>query len=228
MKKRTLYLIIIGFITIGCIIGGTIVYTNRTIYDKKYDFNNTISFSELDDFDSISIDGNIMELSFESCDNNYEGELSVHYNKEKLEPNIYVKDNTLFINQNISGNLSGNNHCIVRIVIPENLYLNSSKIKVNVGEIEINNLNSKEIDVQTNVGEIDVEDSYFNYIFCKTNVGEINIEPKKSLDEYDLTLESNVGRINVVDEHFKGSYNKKGNSSKYIKAKTNVGEINIL
>lgn len=227
MKKRTLYLIVIGVITVASIIFGTILHKNNYIHDEEYDFNNTISFSELADFDSIEINGNIMELNIESDSDYYTGEISIHYNKAKLEPDVYVKDSKLIINQKIPGNLHGNNNCIVDIFIPESLKLENTSIETNIGEIDISDIKTNNLKVETNIGEIDISNVDFQKAETTNNIGEIKIEAIYPLDEYTIGLSTNVGEVNVGSTKVKKSFNHKGSTSKIIKASSNVGELSI-
>lgn len=227
MKKRNLYLFIISTITIACIIAGTYIHFNRNFNDKEIDFNSVIYFDELDDFHSISIDANILAITVEQTADSI-GEIKVHYNKERLKPSIYVKDSKLYIEQNIPGNLNGNNNCYVKIFIPKTMKLKDTYMKVNVGELIINNISSESFNIKTNVGEINLNKANFQKFEGKSNVGEIKITTTNNLDDYNMNVESNVGEISIKSRNFKNKYNQKGYSDKFIKAKTNVGEVVIF
>ena len=78
-----------------------------------------------------------------------------------------------------------------------------------------------------NVGEIDVRNVDFTEINCNTNVGEISINPVSKLNEYDINASTDVGEIRINGRNYKKRYNSSGNGHKKIKANTNVGEINV-
>jgi hypothetical protein len=78
-----------------------------------------------------------------------------------------------------------------------------------------------------NVGEIDVRNIDFEDIRCNNNVGEISINPVADIDEYDISASTDVGEVRVDGHNYKKSYNSRGNGKRKIKLDNNVGEINI-
>lgn len=227
MNKKTLYIITISIITFICIICGTAIHTKKIFNNNSSDYNKTISFSELENFDSISIDGKLIEISIESSSENNDGTIYIYYNKKDLAPKVSVKDSTLIIEQNSSHNFMGINHCNIKISIPDDYKLKKSDIKLNVGTINISNLFSDDLQIKTNVGEIDISNCNFLSFYGKSNIGEIDIQTVNPVEDYELNLETNLGEINVGNDNHSKNYNQKGNSSKSIIAKSNIGEISI-
>ena len=242
--KKTIFLIILGLLTVGCIFYGTKRHFGNHVKlfdhglinielgdtddsdtdrsdNKRNDFSQT-----LQSFSSIRIDTSVMEIILEEGS---EFKAEGFYTKYWLEPTISVENNKLEIKQTKKkpSVTNGNQNCKVIVTLPAGTNLNFIDINSNVGEIQIRDIDAEKIDIDLNVGEIGVRNSAFEKLDIDNNVGEVNVRSKNKLDDYDISLATDVGQVNVNGRSHKRSYSQSGKGSKKIKVNTNVGEINI-
>lgn len=249
--KKTVLLIILGAITVFCIIIGTIrnvgkgfnFFNNPVIHlgddDPEVNFKwewhsdndgnkeNNYSISQsLDKFSAIRIDGSIMEIRVEEGDRFY---FDSTFTRDWLRPKISVENETLVVKQGRQkiGFKGGNNNCRVVITVPSGTKFSDIVIDSNVGDIKLRNLFTERIDIQTNVGEVSVRDVSFDKLEVNSNVGEISIAPVYSIDEYSISASTDVGEVRVDGKKYKRNYNSSGSTGKRIKLSANVGEVNI-
>ena len=232
--KRTILFVVLGIITVCCIIYGSaknLGFANSfTAREKSYDYDKQGSREInqiLESFSEIQIHTNIMSLTIEEGP---EFKIDGTFSKESLRPQVSVKNGLLQISQNSPqrGFGSGNHNCKVVITIPSGTNLSNIDINAGVGDIRLRDLTVNDIDIDLSVGAIDVRKVQLNNIECDNNVGEISIEPAADLSEYNMDLSTDVGEVRVDGVSYRKSYNcRQSGSSKKIKADTNVGEINI-
>ena len=94
--KKTVFLIILGVITIGCICWGTIRHVGGYDVARNSGKDKTIN-QTLESFSSINIDAGAMAIVIEEGS---EFKIEGHVNKEYLIPEISVKNGSLTITQN--------------------------------------------------------------------------------------------------------------------------------
>ena len=249
--KKTVLLIILGVVTVFCVIFGTIrnvgkgfnLFNNPVIHlgddDPEVNFKwewhsdndgnkeNNYSISQsLDKFSAIRIDGSIMEIRVEEGDRFY---FDSTFTRDWLRPKISVENETLVVKQgrHKSGFKGGNNNCRVVITVPSGTKFSDIVIDSNVGDIRLRGLTAEKIDIQTNVGEVSVRDVSFDKLEVNSNVGEISIAPVYSIDEYSISASTDVGEVRVDGKKYKRNYNASGSTGKRIKLSANVGEVNI-
>ena len=250
--KKTVLLIILGAITVFCIIIGTIrnvgkgfnLFNNPVIHlgddDPEVNFkwewhsdndgNKEAKYSinqSMDKFSAIRIDGSVMEIRVEEGDKFY---FDSTFTRDWLRPKVSVENDTLVIKQGRQKNgfKGGNNNCRVVITVPSGTKFSDIVIDSNVGDIRLRGLTAEKIDIQTNVGEVSVRDVSFDKLEVDSNVGEISIDPVNKLDEYTISASTDVGEVRVDGKKYKRNYNSNGSTSKRIKLSANVGEINIM
>jgi len=238
--KKTIFLIILGVVTVGCIIYGTVYHIGggfRNLsrgsglsfhfdYDKDEEINDEHNLNQkLEAFSRIKIDTSILDIRIQEGEDFY---ISSSWNREWLRPEFSVDNGELVVYQH-SGkkNKAGSNTCRVTISVPAATKLERLKIDSNVGEIKIRNIDAEDISIDTNVGEISLRDVIFDNVTIDSNVGEVNLETGASLKEYAISLSTDVGDVHYDGNRYKHSYNQSGNSNKSIKINTNVGEINV-
>lgn len=234
MKKTTL-IIILGVLTICCIIlgsikhlGGTFKKSKVTEYSRDFDYEEKDSFSQkLEAFSAIKMSCSIAEIKIEEGDN---FKIESQYNKEILKPTFSVKDGKLEVFQKENrGNsfLGGNHNCKILITLPAKVKLDDININSNIGDVRLREFTAERIKVNLNIGEVSVRNLDFENIEINNNIGEISIDPTGSLEDYDISINSDIGEVNVNGKRYRHNYTKKSASKKSIKANTNIGEIRI-
>lgn len=244
--KKTVFLIALGVVTIGCICWGTIRHTGGYDGMSKSE-NDKIIDQKLESFSSISIDAGTMTLIIEEGP---EFKIKGNVNREYLIPEISVNDGKLKITQNRkkprfrtgyensrvvieipSGNKlrsidvdTGAGDLIIRDVSAEDL-----DFDINIGKITIDNVSFTTLRIDNNIGEVNLKpESDFNRVEINNNVGEISIYPiKESIEEYSVSLSTDVGDVEINGQHYKNTYNASGTTNKKITVNTNVGAIRV-
>ena len=241
MKKNTL-IIILGVITIFCIIFGSVKHIGGGIkafrewgIDKdddwedsgKTDSETTSSFNQnLEAFSEIKINTGIAEVKIEEG-NQYTIEST--FSKSWLKPSVSVKNGTLEVSQQRKKGptLGGNHVCRITVKVPSGTKLDEIKINSNVGDLKLREISAQKIDLNLNVGEVTVRRVDFSNLDVNNNVGEIDIDPLDDINNYDISIGTDVGDVSVDGRSYKRNYTSKGNGKKKIKAQTNVGEVRI-
>lgn len=225
--KKTYILIIVGLITIGCIIFGSYRHLGFRRMEKGSDneFTTTGESSlSLQDFSSIKIDTHVTAIRIQEGDTFH---IKSTYNRESLKPNCEVTDGRLNISQKYYQKSPFYQACKLYITVPSDTKLASIEIDSDVGDVEIRNLAGDKCKIDLNVGKIELSKSNFDEILVDNNVGEISISMNNDLSEYSLDLSTDVGEISVADNSYKQQYKSKANSSKRIVVDNNVGEIRV-
>ena len=210
---------------------GDVWYDWEDDFDERYDNNDDFSvknepdsITELDAFSKLKINAKVSGISVKTGD---KFSYYCKYNKKILKPTVRNKNGTLEIIQNGTKSNNGNLNCYIEVTVPRYTKLDDVDIKINVGEINIENFDCINCDLKNNVGEIDVSNINFDTIYIENNVGEISINTISSIEEYDINLNTNIGEINVCGKNYRHDFSQKGSKSKRIHAKTNIGEINL-
>ena len=241
--KKTVLLIILGVLTVGCIIFGTVKHVGggfRNLKNSGFffdwddedeydsDYTGKLEISEnLKSFSSIKMDVHVMEIIIEEGS---DFKIESSFNKERIKPVYSVEGGVLEIKQantRVKGFSNGNFRCRVVITVPKGSSLKNITIDSNVGDIKLRDLEADKIDLTVNVGEIDVRKVDFEDLSCDTNVGEIEVNLNDSVENYNISAATDVGQVEVDGHSYKRSYNSRGSGSKNITLSGNVGEINI-
>lgn len=248
--KKTIFLIILGVVTIGCIIYGTVYHIGGGLKNLKrsgfivtddgkdggfsfhFDFDDDEETNDehnlnqkLQAFSKIKIDSAIMEIRIEEGNDFY---ISSNWNRDWLRPELSVNNGVLNVIQKSNRkNKAGTNNCRVTITVPADTKLGDININSNVGEIKLRSLDADDIGINLNVGEISLRDVNFENVTIDNNVGEVSVDTDANLDDYDISLSTDVGQVNYNGRSYKRSYNQNGSGKNRIKINTNVGEINV-
>ncbi len=248
--KKTIFLIILGVVTVGCIIYGTVYHIGGGFKNLKrsgfivtddgkdggfslhFDFDTDEETNDehnlnqkLQAFSKIKIDSAIMEIRIEEGNDFY---ISSNWNRDWLRPEVSVNNGVLNVIQKSNRkNKAGTNNCRVTITVPADTKLGDIDIDSNVGEIKLRKLEAEDVSINLNVGEISLRDMNFENVTIDNNVGEVSVDTDASLDDYDISLATDVGQVNYIGRSYKRSYNQNGSGKNRIKINTNVGEINV-
>lgn len=248
--KKTIFLIILGVVTIGCIIYGTLYHIGGGLKNLKrsgfivtddgkdggfsfhFDFEDDEETNDehnlnqkLQAFSKIKIDSAIMEIRIEEGKDFY---ISSNWNREWLRPELSVNNGVLNVIQKSNRkNKAGTNNCRVTVTVPADTKLGDIDIDSNIGEIKLRKLEAENVSINLNVGEISLRDVNFENVTIDNNVGEVSVDTDANLDDYDISLSTDVGQVNYNGRSYKRSYNQNGSGKNRIKINTNVGEINV-
>ena len=246
--KKTAYLTTLAIITVACIILGSVYHIGGWVgfgigtffdfisFDDDYKDSgsrwNRVTYSEnIDTFDKIEIDTSVMDITIKEGDNCHLEYDCVEY----MEPDFSVKNDVFKLKQPSKPHWGRNNKCKMTLTIPSGTGLSITDIVSDVGDININNTESRNISIESDVGDINIESCTFETSEIEGDVGNIDIK-KSSLGKSDI--ETNTGEITIKDCEFKDIevYNDIGNvdlntsyhiSNYDIELTTDLGSINF-
>lgn len=163
---------------------------NGNVETQNYDFTNekvtdiTIDMSETD--------VNIKYGSKFTVDAKY---------PEKYAPTVELKNGKLTIVQRDSVKTAASvDGFKLDIEIPENTNLDSLKIEVSAGNIDIKDAQVKEFTIEANAGDIDIKGVAADKVELEANAGDIDINNIKA-DK--VTISANAGDINLMESTVK-------------------------
>lgn len=209
MSKR-IYLSIIYFITLICIIIGVLgnvfnisPFTRITMASSGKYIENSSTYDNVSD---ISIDMNLGSVEIKKG-----SKLEVIYTgAEKFKPAVSVSGNSLNIEQHVKVHLMTNiknSDCTLTITIPDNVSLNSIQADLNMGDIKLTNCNSDVLNLSVDMGSLKISGM--------------------DIDKYSANLSVDLGDIKVNDSTYSHSYTNNAGSGKSINADVNMGDIKI-
>lgn len=243
--KKSIYLLAITVVTVICVVWGTAMHTGGHYYEifhfgvEAEEYTNSY---ELEAFDTISADVDVMELEIK------EGtEFGLQYDcTEDLIPEYSVVDGKLTIKQRQKKNfLFGTHRCSVAVIIPSGTSLKSIDIKSDVGDVTLNRITVDICNGETSVGDFTVEngdiremvwssdtgdikvlDSTFTNLDLTSNVGDVKIESRQKLTDYNFDLETDVGEVKLNGEKY-GRKCKVHGESGSITVRADVGDVKV-
>lgn len=244
--KKSIYLIAIALITIGCIIAGTMIHYGDGDWSGSRKWNGRGRESELvvlDSFDKMIVDTEVADVIIK------EGtEYSIQYRYTKrLEPQYKVEQGTLYLEQEKKDRFwpGIGERCTIWVTVPEGTELATFQLNSDVGETDIEGLTIQEFNVNTDVGDltatqvviengiietdtgdVTVMDCSFQNLDVQGDVGDIEIESRDDLSNYEFDVETDVGEIEINDEEYGRKYKQKGDAGRLVVRKS-VGDIEI-
>lgn len=222
--KKTIYLTILSLVTVFCIIIGSIYHISGWVGfglgsifnfisddgDNSSSRRNQITYSEdIDTFNKIKIDTDAMNINIKEG-NAYHLEYDC---LESRKPQFKISGGTLDIQQpSARGWLRNhfNYKCNMTITVPSGTVLDGTDITTDVGNININNTECKDLTIESDVGNIEIKSCTFGYSEIESDVGDIEIS---SSDIGKTNIETDTGNINISTCEFKDMdiYNDVGN-----------------
>lgn len=177
MSKR-IYLSIIYFITLICIIIGVLgnvfnisPFTRITMASSGKYIENSSTYDNVSD---ISIDMNLGSVEIKKGT-----KLEVIYTgAEKFKPAVSVSGTSLNIEQHVKVHLMTNiknSDCTLTITIPDNVSLNSIQADLNMGDMSVNDINASSADFSVDMGSLKIADSAVKNLTADVNMGDIKI-----------------------------------------------------
>jgi len=104
---------------------------------------------------------------------------------------------------------------------------NDSSIKMDAGNIDVKNCDLGSASIECNAGSIGVDDTAFTSLDAESNMGNVDIDCMEDKDSYSISAKTDLGEIRV-DGHKEGrNYKNAVEDGIPIKAKTNMGNVEI-
>ncbi len=239
--KKNIYLLIITLITIGCIIVGGIIHLgNGQLFGLN--LGDTIESEEtLSAFDSLHITGDVMGVSIVRGDDyeiKYEG-------TENLMPKYEITDGELAVVQKGKKTGFGNFKCSVTITIPEDASLQSFYADIDVGDINVTDMEivtltgesdvgdlnftkitSQDVTITCDTGDIELSDCTFENLDINADVGNVDVKSAKDLSDYSFELSCDVGKVTINGDKESKNYESEGSEGS-VTISADVGDVDI-
>lgn len=195
--KKGIWMTVLTIITVCCVVGGTFHYYGIFGFWDGFRFGAdrmSNADSDLDAFDAIRVDADMMDLSIETGEHFH---LSSQYT-DTLKLEYEVKDGILNVKEkNPKRALWGgrrSEQCSMTLTVPEGTELNLMDIKIAMGNIGAEGITSKDCDALTNMGNCIFKRCNFDEADIDTNMGEITIK-----DTYlgEAEVDNDMGAIKI-------------------------------
>ena len=252
-KKKSsfgnIYLVVLGFITVICVVVGLSINANGFGNDNGPKKDGSI---EIGEFSELKVDLDVTSVVIEKGSN-----WDIRYEKvpEKIIPKVENKDGKLIVTQkktkfHFSFFGFGNKGGKVYITIPENanvssvealvdtgsctvedLLLGNVKIDVDTGSVKVDKVVADKLEVGTDTGSVKIENSSFYETIVDSDTGSTSID---GLEGTKLKVTEDTGAIKVLDsvveeifaEADTGSV-KVDSAFKSIDASTDTGSVKV-
>lgn len=240
--KRTIYLAVITLITIGCVLFGVYRFTNGNFVFSIGNANySTEESATLEAFERISVDAAVMDLIVK------EGtDYSLDYHAtENLVMSYHVENGKLIISQKKKGSMNGINNAVMTLTVPAETQLERMDIKVDVGDVNVMDLDIVNMDVDLDVGDttierttlekgvidgdtgdVELKDSSFVNLDISSDVGDVKVHSSIDISGYSYDLKTDVGEVEVGAAEYGKKYFKDGEMGK-IFIHGDVGDITV-
>lgn len=236
--KKTTYLVIISVITIVCVIAGSIKNLGgiklgwgfpwgfpwglsdsdnvKVTSIKTDDGNVTADTISLDEFDSVKLDLDIMDVKISEGD-----EASIHYecSDSRFVPVINCENGVLTAKQKkvkLNFNTKGIK-CKMVLTIPRGKKLKDIDVNDSVGDVKSENITGDVFNASLSTGDLKIAAGSFDEINISSSTGDIKLN---DCNLGNATISGNTGDIELEDCVFDDA---KGNMS----ISTNTGDVKI-
>lgn len=108
--------------------------------------------------------------------------------------------------------------------------LEKFKADVGAGELELEEVETREIDLSANVGQITADQITADLIDINCGIGSIEAEAVGTEQDYNYEVKCDVGDVTIGDSSFSGLGNKRkieNNAGKEIRVECNIGEVEV-
>lgn len=216
-KIKNIYLIILTVLTVFCVLFGLLYHVSHWfseyIFDDFFHFSNeenTTVDEELPEFDKIVIEAKFGDLEI-SYGDGYAVQMEY---PSKYMPDCSVEDNTLHITQSPSLKLSWNNHWSsdITLVIPRGVTLQSADIKMDLGNIELNEIAVETLSISADMGNVELDDCTIQTCTIEADMGNVELS--------DCTVENGTYDADMGNIELEGNFVQ-------ITAECNMGAITV-
>lgn len=181
---------------------------------------------ELDSFDKIDLDLDVIEIHLEQGDNfsiKYEG-------SEKLEPKYSVDGGVLKVRCKKRVTLGFSmvtSESGITITVPKDTKLSDVDLSVDTGEIEVNDCNIDKMEVDTDTGSVDIKNTSVNNLNGNVDTGDITVSILGNADSYNYDLKTDTGDVVLNDIESDDGISKDNGSDKNIKLSSDTGDVKL-
>lgn len=248
--KKIIYLCVLGIITAGCVIGGSIYRISSFLRSREgenggFKDRAVEQAEETERFTAVEADMEYSGLYIS------EGEkFSVAFEgQERYLPEWKVEDGILKIRQNgrryhwNTGKTS-----LLYVTVPKESSLEYAKLDLNVGDVRISDIGIEnlemnldvgnailrelrlgEADLELDVGNLEAKRVSFQELKADLDVGEAQIRSLENLSEGDIRLSTELGSISFGGKQsgVHGTFENRGTGDIKLEVSCSLGEIDV-
>lgn len=187
-------------IGLGCFLIFLIIYTvavgfyglTELLFSNKKNDNDNLNQNKVcnyaSSFNELDIDIKNSSLIIKTGD-----EFLIETNSENISCNN--DGNKLVIKESKSSFFKTKDIKTVTIYIPNNMFLNEIDLETGVGKVNIDNLNTNNLELSFGVGDVLINEIKVNYAKIETGVGKVTI---KNGNFSNLDLDTGLGEVNIT------------------------------
>lgn len=245
--KKGIYLTIITIITIICIIVGALHHMGGffgNIFSINVDKSPVNVSKDLEAFDSIHIDTNVMDIKIIKGDSYHLSYECAKY----LEPEFKVENNTFTLTQTqeFSGVFNFNTRtCTLTLTVPSDIDFEDTTITSDVGDISLTGFKTSNLYIEADVGDISAKDAVFKNgeiyadvgdteldditftsLELTNDVGDVELISNSNLSDYEIELSCDIGEVNFRDKNHGDDYSQNG-SDGTLTIDCSIGDIEV-
>lgn len=198
-------------------------HTAGTAEQSEYEFKDIESLDiELDVTDMQIVTGNGDKIKVMLSDDN--GNVRCHLDGKTLEITDSGRNGIFWLPWVGRGSMD------ILLEIPEGFRFEETELNVGAGDVQIENLDTKNLEIECGVGSIDLSGIIRGNADLDCGVGEIRMSLAQKEQDFDYNIDCGVGEISVGSMDFDGlGAERKVNNgaSQKINVDCGVGSINI-
>ena len=214
-----------------------------TFSTNKAALSDTVTVKE---YDNLKVELGFGDISFAtSKDDGF----SVEYetSSERYAPQVKVTGDTLYISQKKIKNLNvTGNKLSVTVYTPKGYKLGNVHIEAGAGNVDVDNISAKKLDMDFGAGDVKVvnstiptisvdvgagdvvfTDNTFEKIDIDAGTGDVKISGVGDIDQYDYDIDMGVGDVKIGGNKFHGEYEVSGTTDKKISVDCGVGDLDV-
>ena len=251
-----IFLFIFGsvMLTVGLVNGGTLLFNIDyfkhkvvTSYEAEY-----VTYEEnVDEFKNFKLNIDASKIRFKTGDT-YKVEYKTY---EDERPEFEVKDGTLIINKdnhpdNRFGintlNFNKNEDEIIEITVPENAILDNGTIEVNYGNILIDDLTIKalnidadasniefnsveiaDLEIDSDYGDVDVSESRLDDASISVDAGSVDLKLIGERADYKIDFDIDAGSAQIDGDHVENNFKETNSNNKQLSVEIDAGSVSV-
>lgn len=230
-------------VLIGYLMGGNLYFNIGYPFSESSIVEETIKLSP---FEAIYLDVDKVNVDIKEGN-----EYSIcYYLSDEADLKTEVKDGILTVKLNYTEDkiqvISFNRDSKIIIYVPENEVIKEADLCLDVGNLEIcdveiincktvNEVGNTEFEniimdnlvAKSDVGEISLEECRLNCADITGNIGNVEVELEGNLSDYDLELSSDMGNVKVNGEKEANTYKSDGKGDNLIKVVNDIGNVSV-
>lgn len=145
-----------------------------------------------------------MDLNLAFCNVEYkegdEYQVDLKYDSEMARPDISIKNGTLTVTTSDEHFIAGDNDGFtmkLEITVPEGSSLNEAELTLDACQVDISELDAKNLDLNMDIGELTLEGLTFDTAMFNLNLCDATIQMSGEAADYDYDIVNGLGSLSL-------------------------------